>query len=101
MKKGERVRMSGRPDVVCAAAEDCGIVEAAGRPPKKWRLNMGFFAGSHRTGLLAILTALLLPALGVGVANAQMNVGDTIDLLVPDLSEFPQDPMNEGFTCRQ
>jgi len=64
---------------------------------------MGFFAGSHRTGLLAILTALLLPAFGLGVAHAQepyFEVGDTIDLLIPDLSEFPADPMNMGFTCR-
>jgi len=61
---------------------------------------MGFFTGSHRTGLLAILTALLLPAVGVGTAHAQLVVGDTVDLLIPDLSEFPGDPMTRQFTCR-
>ncbi|MCK4671696.1 MAG: hypothetical protein KAT47_04070, partial [Candidatus Aegiribacteria sp.] len=61
---------------------------------------MIFFAGSRRIGLLAILTALLLPALGVGVASADMNVGDTVILKVPDLSEFPEPVQEHQFTCR-
>lgn len=61
---------------------------------------MILFAGSRRNGLLAVLTALLLPALGVGVASADMNVGDTVILKVPDLSEFPGDIEEHQFTCR-
>ncbi len=61
---------------------------------------MIIFAGSRRNGLLAILTALLLPALGVGVASADMSVGDTVILKVPDLSEFAGDIEEHQFTCR-
>ena len=61
---------------------------------------MILFAGSRRTGLLAILTALLLPALGVGVASADMSVGDTVILKVPDLSAFPNQIEEHQFTCR-
>ncbi|MFO8182665.1 MAG: FlgD immunoglobulin-like domain containing protein [Candidatus Aegiribacteria sp.] len=61
---------------------------------------MRIFAGPLRTGFTAILTALLLPVLGFGVAVADMNVGDTVMLKVPDLAEFP-DPIEEHqFTCR-
>ncbi len=61
---------------------------------------MILFAGSRRTGLLAILTALLLPALGVGVASADMSVGDEVILKVPDLSAFPDIIEEHQFTCR-
>ncbi len=61
---------------------------------------MRIFAGPHRTGFITILTALLLPVLGIGVASADLVVGDTVMLKVPDLSEFP-DPIEEHqFTCR-
>ena len=61
---------------------------------------MIFFAGSRRIGFLAILAAFLLPALGVGVASADMSVGDTVMLKVPDLSEFPNPVEEHQFTCR-
>jgi hypothetical protein len=61
---------------------------------------MRIFAGPLRNGFLTILTALLLPVLGIGVASADMNVGDTVDLKVPDLSEFPNDIETHQFTCR-
>lgn len=61
---------------------------------------MILFAGSRRIGFLTILTALLLPALGVGVASADMSVGDTVMLWVPDLSEFPEPLGEHQFTCR-
>jgi len=61
---------------------------------------MRIFAGPHRTGLITILTALLLPVLGVGVASADMNIGDTVMLKVPDLSEFPVAVEEHQFTCR-
>lgn len=61
---------------------------------------MIFFAGSRRIGLLTILTALLLPALGVGVASADMSVGDTVILKVPDLSQFTIPIEEHQFTCR-
>ena len=61
---------------------------------------MRFFAGPLRSGFLTILTALLLPVLGIGIASADMNVGDTFDLKVPDLSEFPDPIETHQFTCR-
>jgi hypothetical protein len=61
---------------------------------------MRIFAGSLRTGFTAILTALLLPVLGFGTAQADFNVGDTITLKVPDLAEFPGPIEEHQFTCR-
>ena len=61
---------------------------------------MRIFAGPLRTGFSAILTALLLPILGLGVANADMSVGDTVTLKIPDLSEFPHAIEEHQFTCR-
>ncbi len=61
---------------------------------------MIFFAGSRRIGLFTVLAALLLPALGVGVASADMSVGDTVMLKVPDLSQFPSAIEEHQFTCR-
>ncbi len=59
---------------------------------------MRFFSGPRGT-VLTVLAALLLPAIGVGVASA-LEVGDSMYLLVPDLAEFPEDPMEMQFTCR-
>ena len=75
------------------------FVDAVLKPLQRWRLSMVFFTGSHRAGLLTILTALLLPVLGFGVASA-VNVGDTVNLQIPDLQEFPEDPATHQFTCR-
>jgi len=61
---------------------------------------MRIFAGPLRNGFTAILTALLLPVLGFGVAKADFNVGDTIMLKVPDLAEFPETIEEHQFTCR-
>ncbi|MCK4807716.1 MAG: hypothetical protein KAT09_08715, partial [Candidatus Aegiribacteria sp.] len=61
---------------------------------------MKIFAGPLRTGFITILTALLLPVLGIGVANADMNVGDEVTLKVPDLSQFPLAIEEHQFTCR-
>ncbi len=61
---------------------------------------MRIFAGPHRTGFITILTALLLPVLGIGVASADFVVGDTVMLLVPDLSEFANPSEEHQFTCR-
>ena len=61
---------------------------------------MRIFAGPLRNGFTAILTALLLPVLGFGVAKADFNVGDTIMLKVPDLAEFPEAIEEHQFTCR-
>lgn len=61
---------------------------------------MRIFAGPLRTGFITILTALLLPVLGVGVANADFNIGDTVMLFIPDLSEFPLAVEEHQFTCR-
>ena len=59
---------------------------------------MRVLAGIRAGGpVLVALTAFLLPAMGFGVASAQ-EVGDKIDLLVPDLSEFPDDPEIHQFT---
>jgi len=61
---------------------------------------MRIFAGPHRTGFITILTALLLPVLGIGVASADLVVGETVMLKVPDLSEFPLAIEEHQFTCR-
>ncbi len=61
---------------------------------------MRIFAGSLRTGFITVLTALLLPVLGIGVANADMNIGDTVMLKVPDRRQFPLTVEEHQFTCR-
>ncbi|MBN1434974.1 T9SS type A sorting domain-containing protein [Candidatus Fermentibacterales bacterium] len=60
---------------------------------------MRVLTGSRSVGPLVTLTAFLLLAMSLGVASAQ-EVGDQIDLLVPDLSEFPDDPEVHQFTVR-
>lgn len=57
------------------------------------------FAGSRRTAVLAVLTAFLLPALGIGVANA-IELGEKVMLKVPDMSQFPESIEEHQFTCR-
>jgi len=61
---------------------------------------MKYATGPRGVGLLALLAAFLLPALGVGVAHADFEVGDTVILKVPDLSEFPSAIEEHQFTCR-
>jgi hypothetical protein len=56
-------------------------------------------AGPRRTAVLAVLAAFLMPALGVGVASA-IDLGETVMLKVPDLSEFPNPIEEHQFTCR-
>jgi hypothetical protein len=60
------------------------------------RSNRGF----RRAGILAILTAILLPVSGMGTAVADLSVGDQINLKVPDLSQFAAEPELNQFTCR-
>ncbi len=62
---------------------------------------MKIFAGPFRNGITVVLTVLLLPVLGFGVAKAGLEVGDTIKLKVPDFAQFPVNPLEEHqFTCR-
>ena len=56
--------------------------------------------GFRRAGLLAILAAILLPVSGIGTAAADLSVGDTVMLKVPDLGQFPEDIQSRPFTCR-
>ena len=59
---------------------------------------MRVLTGSRAVGpIVAVLAAFLLPAMGLGVANAQ-EVGDKIDLLVPDVGQFPDAPETHQFT---
>jgi hypothetical protein len=57
------------------------------------------FAGSRRTAVITVLAAFLLPAIGIGVANA-IELGETVMLKVPDMSEFPEPIEEHQFTCR-
>jgi len=57
------------------------------------------FAGSRRTAVVTVLAAFLLPAIGIGVANA-IELGETVMLKVPDMSEFPEPIEEHQFTCR-
>jgi len=87
----------------CRAARVVGATSSeSGRvPPQKLRrLSMRAFTGSRRTGFLSSLAVFLLPALGVGVGVASaLDVGEVIQLLVPDVSQFPDDPVEMDFTC--
>jgi hypothetical protein len=55
--------------------------------------------GSRRTAVLTVLAAFLMPAFGIGVASA-IELGETVMLKVPDLSEFPNPVEDHQFTCR-
>jgi hypothetical protein len=59
---------------------------------------MRAMTGSRRTGLLSSLAVFLLPALGVGVAGA-LDVGEVVQLQVPDVSEFPSAVETRSFLC--
>ena len=61
---------------------------------------MRSMTGFRRAGLLAILAAILLPVSGIGTASADLTVGETISLKVPDRSQFAEDPEVHQFTCR-
>ncbi len=54
-------------------------------------------SGRGSGAVLALLAAILMPLLGFSTANAQ-GVGDHVNLLVPDLAEFPQNPVSRQFT---
>lgn len=60
---------------------------------------MKAFSGKGKVGYLAVFAVLLMPLLGIGSASAY-EVGDTVELTVPDLQEFPDDPALHQFTCR-
>ena len=60
---------------------------------------MNTFSGKGKVGFLAVFAVLLMPLLGIGTASAY-EVGDTVQLTVPDLQEFPKDPLTTQFTCR-
>ncbi len=59
---------------------------------------MRAMTGSRLAGLLSTIAVFLLPNLGIGVANA-LDVGETMDLYVPDLKEFPDPVELHQFTC--
>ncbi len=59
---------------------------------------MRAMTGSRLAGILSTMAVFLLPALGVGVASA-LDVGEVVQLLVPDVSEFPEDPVEMDFHC--
>lgn len=54
--------------------------------------------GSRLAGLLSTAAVLLLPAMGIGTADA-LDVGEVVQLLVPDVSQFPADPETMDFIC--
>ncbi len=61
---------------------------------------MRSMTGIRRAGLLALLAAVLLPVSGIGTATADVNVGDTFILKVPDVSQFAAEPAARQFTVR-
>lgn len=60
---------------------------------------MNTFSGKGKVGFLAVFAVLLMPLLGVGTASA-FEVGDKVDVLVPDLQEFADSPETQQFTVR-
>ncbi len=60
---------------------------------------MNTFSGKGKVGFLAVFTILLMPLLGIGTASAY-EVGDKVNLVVPDLQEFAQPLATYQFTCR-
>ncbi|HRY60608.1 MAG TPA: hypothetical protein P5266_00305, partial [Candidatus Fermentibacter sp.] len=67
-------------------------------PLVRRRLSMRAKTGSRLAGLLSTAAVLLLPAMGIGTADA-LDVGEVVQLLVPDVSEFPDDPATMDFIC--
>lgn len=60
---------------------------------------MNTFSGKGKVGFLAVFAVLLMPLLGVGTASA-FEVGDKVDIPVPDLQEFADSPETHQFTVR-
>ncbi len=54
-------------------------------------------SGRGSGAFIVLLAAILMPLLGFGTANAQ-EVGDKVNLLVPDLSEFADPAQSRQFT---
>ncbi len=54
-------------------------------------------SGRGSGAVIALLAAILMPLLGFSTANAQ-EVGDKVNLLVPDLMDFPEAPALRQFT---
>ena len=72
----------------------------ATKKPSYEEVQMNTFSGKVKVGFLAVLTVLLMPLLGIGTASAY-EVGDTVELIVPDLQQFPEAaPDVQLFTCR-
>jgi len=67
-------------------------------PLVRRRLSMRAMTGSRLAGVLSTAAVLLLPALGIGTANA-LDVGDMVPLLVPDQCQFPSEPETKNFFC--
>lgn len=67
-------------------------------PLVRRRLSMRAKTGSRLAGLLSTAAVLLLPAMGIGTADA-LDVGEVVQLLVPDVSQFPADPETMDFIC--
>lgn len=63
----------------------------------KEEVNMRTTSGRGSGAVLALLAAILMPLLGFSTANAQ-GVGDKVNLLVPDLQEFPSGAQSRQFT---
>jgi hypothetical protein len=71
----------------------------ATKKPSYEEVQMNTFSGKGRIGLLAFFAVLLMPLLGVGTASA-IEVGDQVDVMVPDLQEFSLGAVLQSFTCR-
>jgi hypothetical protein len=69
------------------------------KKPSYEEVQMNTFSGKGKTGILVAFAVLLMPLLGVGTASAY-EVGEKVDLMVPDMAEFAVDPEVHQFTCR-
>jgi len=70
---------------------------AATTADSKEEVNMRTTSGRGSGAFIVLLAAILMPLLGFGTANAQ-EVGDKVNLLVPDLSEFADPEQSRQFT---
>lgn len=59
---------------------------------------MRAMTGSRLAGILSTVAVFLLPVLGAGTALA-VDVGETMNFVIPDLSEFPEPEESHQFTC--
>lgn len=69
------------------------------KKPSYEEVQMNTFSGMGKTGIVTAFAVLLMPLLGVGTASA-FEVGDKVDLVVPDLQQFPDPLVTHQFTCR-